>query len=84
MASGFQVTCANKNWQGVIVRVGGPGWSLSLQEAIQKIDGQQLRLHIFIGDEAFDIGIRVADNDAYLVLEPDAKPLSEVLELKSC
>ena len=84
MPTGFQVTCANKNQQGVIVRVGGPGWSLSLSEVIQKIDGQQLRLHIFIGDEVFDIGVRVADNDAYLVLEPDATPLSEVSELKSC
>lgn len=84
MPTGFQVTCANKNQQGVIVRVGGPGWSLSCQEAVQKIDANQLRLHIFIGDEVFDIGVRVADNDAYLVLEPDATPLSEVSELKSC
>ncbi|GAB4528968.1 MAG: hypothetical protein OHK0046_48440 [Anaerolineae bacterium] len=84
MPTGFQVTCANKNQQGVIVRVGGPGWSLSLPEAIQKIDGQQLRLHIFIGDEAFDIGVRGSGNNAYLVLEPDAKPLSDVAELKSC
>lgn len=84
MATGFQVTCANKNQLGVIVRVGGPGWSLSRQEAVQKIDGNQLRLHIFIGDEAFDIGVRGSGNNAYLVLEPDAKPLSEVAELKSC
>lgn len=84
MPTGFQVTCANKNQQGTIVRVGGPGWSLSIQEATQKIIGKQLRLHIFIGNEAFDIGVRIADNNAYLVLEPDAKPLSEVSELRSC
>ena len=84
MPTGFEVTCANKNQQGVIVRVGGPGWSLSLQEAIQKIGGKLLRLHIYFGDEGFDIGVRFVDNDAYLVLEPDAKPLSEVLELRSC
>ncbi|NJL94008.1 MAG: hypothetical protein HC915_09890 [Anaerolineae bacterium] len=84
MPSGFQVTCANKNPQGVIVRLGGPGWSLSCHEAVQKINAQLLRLHIFIGDEAFDIGIRGSGNDAYLVLEPDAKPLSEVEALRSC
>lgn len=84
MATGFQVTCANKNQQGIIVRIGGLGWSLSLSEAIQKIGGKQLRLHIFVGDESFDIGVRFADNGAYLVLEPDATPLSEVSELKSC
>jgi hypothetical protein len=84
MPSGFQVTCANKNQQGVIVRVGGPGWSLSHHEAIRKIDSRQLRLYIFIGDVSFDIGVRVMGNDAYLVLEPDGKPLSEVVELRSC
>jgi hypothetical protein len=84
MPTGFQVTCANKNQQGVIVRVGGPGWSLSHQEAVQKIGGKHLRLYIYIGNKAFDIGVRVADDDAYLVLEPDATPLSEVSALKSC
>lgn len=84
MATGFQVTCANKNQQGVVVRIGGPGWSLSIQEAIQKITGKHLRLHIFIGDEAFDIGVRGSGNSVYLVLEPDGKPLSEVPELRSC
>ena len=84
MPTGFQVTCANKNQQGIIVRVGGPEWSLSHHEAIQKIISQQLRLHIFIEDTAFDIGVRGEGNNAFLVLEPDAKPLSEVGELKSC
>lgn len=47
MPSGFQVTCANEDQQGVIVRVGGAGWSLGLREAVHKIGGQQLRLHIY-------------------------------------
>jgi len=84
MPVGFQVTCANKNQQGVIVRIGGPGWSLSHQEAVEKIDSKQLRLHIFIGDKAFDIGVRGSHHEAYLVLEPDEKPLSEISELRSC
>ena len=58
MVTGFQITCANKNLNGTIVRVGGPGWSLSQREAIQKIIGNELRLHIFIGDDTFEIGVR--------------------------
>jgi hypothetical protein len=84
MASGFHVTCANKNQQGDIVRVGGLGWSLSAQEAIQQLSRNALRLYIVIGDESFDIGVRGTGNHAYLALEPDAKLLSEVSELKSC
>lgn len=84
MASGLQVTCANKNQSGNIIRVGGSGWSYSQRDAIHKILGQQLRLHIFIGDETFDVGVRGEGDDAYLVLEPDGKALSEVEGLKSC
>jgi hypothetical protein len=84
MPSGFPVTCANKNQQGVIVRVGGPGWSLPPQEAIQKIDSNQLRLYILIGNEYAEIGVRGTGFDAYLALEPSGTPLSEVAELQSC
>jgi hypothetical protein len=84
MPSGFQVTCANKNQHGTIVRVGGPGWSLGHHEAVHRILNHQLRLHIYIGDEVFDIGVRRNDKDAYLVLEPDAKPLDKVEGLSSC
>lgn len=84
MASGFQITCANKNHHGVIVRVGGPGWSLSTHEAIAKISSQQLRLHIRLGNELYEVGVRGDGGSAYLVLEPDAKPLHEVAELPSC
>ena len=84
MEHGFQITCANKNQSGTIVRVGGHGWSLSHHEAIHKIIGNQLRLYIFIGDDYFDIGVRREGNYAYLVLEPDGKALNEVEELMSC
>ena len=84
MASGLQITCANKNQNGTIVRVGGSGWSYSQWEAIHKIVGKQLRLHIFIGDKAFDIGVRGEGDTAYLVLEPEGKALREVEGLKSC
>lgn len=84
MASGFQILCANKNQQGTIIRVGGSGWSLSLYEAIHKIIGKQLRLHIYVGDEVFDIGVRGEGDEAYLVLEPDGIALCEVEGLNSC
>jgi hypothetical protein len=84
MASGFQITCANKNPNGVIVRVGGQGWSLSIHEAIVKISSQQLRLHIRLDNEYFDIGVRGNGTSAYLVLEPDGTPLHNVSGLPSC
>ena len=84
MVSGFQITCANKNLRGTIVRLGGPDWSMSHQEAIRKIIGNELRLHIFIADVSFDIGVRGEGDNAYLVLEPEAKPLHEVEGLASC
>jgi hypothetical protein len=84
MVSGLQITCANRNPNGVIVRVGGQGWSLSIHEAIIKISSQQIRLHIRLGNEYFDIGVRGHDTNAYLVLEPDERPLHEVVGLPSC
>lgn len=84
MSSGFQVTCANKNRNGTIIRLGGPGWSLSHHEVIQKISSNQLRLHIYIGYTCFDIGVRGDGDDAYLVLEPEGIALASVEELFSC
>ena len=81
---GFQILCANKNIHGMIVRLNGTDWSLSHQEAIQKITGNQIRLHIFVGDESFDIGVRGEGNNAYLVLEPQGSPLHELEGLESC
>ena len=84
MPSGYQITCANKNQSGIIVRVGGPGWALSHYNVIIRIIENQLRFHIFIGDDSFDIGVRGDGRDAYLVLEPEGKALHEVEGLKSC
>lgn len=82
--SGFQITCANKNQNGTIVRVGGSGWSLSLHEIIVKIISNQRRYSIYIGDTQYEIGVRGDGGNAYLVLEPDGKPLSEIDGLQSC
>jgi hypothetical protein len=84
MAAGHQITCANKNQNGLIVRVGGQGWSLSIHEAILKISSQQVRLHIRQGNDYFAIGVRGEGTSAYLVLEPDERPLHEVIGLPSC
>lgn len=84
MLSGFEITCANKNMTGTIVRLGGVGWSLSHHEAIYRLNSRQIRLFITIGNESFDIGVRGEGDEAYLVLEPDAKALSSVEGLKSC
>ena len=84
MATGFQILCANKNQNGTIVRLGGADWTLSHFDAIIKIQENQLRLHVVIGNDVFDIGVRGDGRDAYLVLEPDGKPLHQVEGLKSC
>jgi|GEM_PF-3975662 len=84
MASGYQITCANKNQNGTIVRIGGVGWSYSQQEAIRKILMKQLSMYIVVGNETFTIAVRGEGNDTYLVLEPGEKPLDNIDELKSC
>lgn len=84
MLSGYQITCANKNQNGTIVRVGGQGWSLNHREAIQKLITQQMTLYISIGNESFYIGVRGEGDDSYLVLESDGKLLSDVEQLMSC
>jgi len=84
MLSGFQITCANKNQQGIIVRVGGRGWSLPTHDAIVKIITKQIRLNIYIDDVQYDIGVRGDGNNAYLALEPDGQPLHKIDDLKSC
>lgn len=84
MASGLQITCANKNQNGTIVRLGGAGWSMSLHEVISKIITDHLRLYIFIGDTLHEVGIRGKGQNSYLVLESDETPLSEIDGLISC
>lgn len=84
MPSGFQITCANKNPGGMIVRLGGPGWSLSQHEVVQQIVTRHLRLYIVIGDETFEVGLRGEGSSTYLVLEPDGTPLHTIDTLQSC
>nr|MBN1230136.1 hypothetical protein [Anaerolineae bacterium] len=76
--------CANKNPNGMIVRVGGMGWSLSISEAVVKIMNQQLRLHILLDNQYHDIGVRSDSSDAYLVLEENERPLHDIDGLPSC
>jgi hypothetical protein len=55
MVSGFQIACANKIPQDTIVHLGDP---MSHQDAIYKLIGNKLRLHIFVADVSFDMGVR--------------------------
>jgi len=82
--TGLEIRCANKNQQGIIVRIGGRNWSMNHTDAIVQLMENELRLHIFIGDTAYDIGVRGDGNDAYLVLEPDGQPLHKIDGLQSC
>lgn len=82
--SGFEITCTNKNPNGMIVRIGGQGWSLSVYEAIAKLVSQQVRLNLLLDDQYVEIGVRGEGSNAFLVLEPDGKPLHEIRDLTGC
>jgi hypothetical protein len=82
--SGFEITCANKNRSGSIIRVGGEGWSLAVGEAITKLLSQQLRLTVRTDGKMMDVGIRGNGSDAYLAIEPDGFPLHNLADLPSC
>ncbi len=84
MSSGFQITCANKNVSGMIVRIGGPGWSMKTHEAIVRIVTRRIRLNILVGDAHYDVGVRGDGVNAFLALEPDGTPLHEIDGLQSC
>lgn len=84
MLAGFEITCANKNYRGIIVRIGGSGWSMDARQAIVKMGNQQLRLNICIDGSYFDVGVRGEGFDAYLALEPDGFPLHSLDGLPSC
>jgi hypothetical protein len=79
--SGFEVTCGNKDPRGIIIRIGGEGWSLPVQEAIMKILSEQLRLNIRVEGKLVDVGVRGEGPDAYLALEPDGDPLHDLTDL---
>lgn len=84
MLSGLEITCANKNQNGTIVRIGGSGWSMSQTDAIRKLIMNHITLNISIGDETFQVRVAGEGQDTYLVLEPGGKLLSEVEQLLSC
>lgn len=79
-----EITCANKNPRGVIVRIGGEDWSLSVRDAIVKLSSRQLRLTLLFDNEMVEIGVRGEGSNAYLVLEPDGRPLHDLEGLPSC
>lgn len=82
--SGFEITCVNKDQRGLIIRVGGVGWSMPIQRAITEIVTGQLRMYIRDDARFFDIGVRGEGSDSYLTLEPDGFPLHELTNLSSC
>lgn len=82
--SGYEITCANKNLRGEIMRIGGKGWTLTAREAIVKIISQQLRLNIYVDGQLFEVGVRGDGPDTYLVVEPDGFPLHNLIDLRSC
>ena len=82
--SGFEIACVNKDQRGLIVRVGGDGWSMPIQKAITDVISNQLRLYIRVDAQFFEIGVRGEGFDSYLALEPDGLPLHELTDLPSC
>jgi hypothetical protein len=84
MSAGFHVTCANKDIRGNIIRVGGPGWSLSVHEMVVKIVTGQLRFMVKVGDADYDIGVRGEGQQAYLVIESTGQALHDLDGLLSC
>ena len=81
---GFQITCANRDTSGGILRVGGEGWTLSIHEAIIKLISQQMRLNILVDGQFKAVGVRGEGFNAYLVTEPDGSPLHNLISLPSC
>ena len=81
--SGFEITCANKNSSGSVVRIGGEGWSLGAHEAIAKIISNQLRFTIHVDGNSVQLGVRGEGFDTYLALEPEGVPLHN-LNVPSC
>ena len=81
--SGYEITCANKNFRGLVVRIGGEGWSLGAHEAIVKILSKQIQLIIRIDGKLVQVGVRGEGSEAYLALEPDGFPLHN-LDFPSC
>ncbi len=84
VTSGYEITCTNRDARGVMLRIGGGGWTLTVHEAIVKIISQQLRLNIAVDGRLLDVGVRGEGFDAYLAIEPDGFPLHHLTDLPSC
>ncbi len=57
---------------------------LKCERMCKSASTQQIRLHIHLGNEHLDIGVRGEGTEAHLVLDPTGIPLHEVEELPSC
>jgi hypothetical protein len=84
MMSGLEITCANKDQRGMIIRIGGDNWSLGIHEAITKLLSQQLIVYVRFNDTFATVGVRGKGGDAFLALEPDGLPLHDLSSLPSC
>lgn len=84
MMTGFEITCANRDQSGMIIRIGGEGWSMSTQDAITKLITQQLRAYVRVESMLTAVGVRGDGSEAYLALEPDGYPLHHLTTLPSC
>jgi hypothetical protein len=82
--SGLEITCLNKDHRQLIVRLGGDGWTMPIQEAIVALISRQLRLHIRVNGAWQDVGVRGEGFDSYLALEPDGFPLHNLVDFQSC
>jgi hypothetical protein len=82
--SGFEITCANKDVRGRIIRIGGEGWSMEIRDAIVKTVSHHLRLYVRVNGTLVEVGVRGEGFDAYLALEPEGFPLHNLTDLASC
>ncbi len=82
--SGYEITCVNRDQRGLIIRLGGIGWSMQVHDALVKVISQQLRLYLRVDETYFDVGVRGEGFDAYFVLEPGGSALHELNNLPSC
>ena len=82
--SGLEITCANRDQNGMIIRIGGDGWSLGVQDAITRLMMQQLRVYVRVENALLIVGVRGENADAYLALEPEGYPLHDLTSLQSC
>jgi hypothetical protein len=82
--SGYEITCANRDSRGAIIRIGGEGWTLTVHEAIVRITTGQIKLMIYLDGRQAEVGIRGEGNESYLAVEPDGFPLHNLTDLQSC